>query len=304
MKDKLIIGLSILVLLMSAYLIYDSSTSGLSEAEVQTELSSLKTEYSVIQKDLEHNLTSLSINNEVITAQKKKIENILKKSEITESELLEAKKLIREVSQSVLEEYQKRVQFLQTEKERLTSEGVSNEQELLALQSKLNNLENSKNEITKNYQVEKKESDKKTVLLSYASTLSLSNFDLRSFKVRSSGKEVETDKASRISKIKVSFDINENILAESGAKELFIVVHKPDGSIANFSNTPSGTFVSEGKKMTYSDKIVVNYIKGNLKPVLFEWENDEFARGEYTIDVYENSQKRIAKIGGAKKTLE
>jgi hypothetical protein len=41
---------------------------------------------------------------------------------------------------------------------------------------------------------------------------------LRSFKVRNSGKEVETDKASRIDRIKFSFDINDNILSKEWSK--------------------------------------------------------------------------------------
>lgn len=304
MKDKIIVGLSVLVLAMSAYLIYDSANSGLSKAEVESELSDIKTEYTVIQKDLEQNLKSLAVNNEVINAQKKKIENILRKSEITEAELFEAKKLLREISQNVLEEYQRRVQYLQDEKEKLLSKEGSSESELAALQNRLLALEQSKNELSKNYQNEKKENEKKSQLLGYASSLSLSNFELKSYKVRNSGKEIETEKASRISKIKVSFDINENPLAESGSKELFIVVHRPDGQIAKFNNTSSGIFVAEGKKMTYSDKIVVNYSKGFSKSVAFDWENDEFARGEYSIEVYQKTPKRTAKIGGARKILE
>lgn len=304
MKDKIIIVLSILVLALSGFLVYDSFTTGMSTAEVKSEFADLKTEYQVIQKDLEFNINSLKLNNEVIDAQKKKIENILKKSEITEAELTEAKQLMRSISANVMDEYQKRVNFLQDEKEKLLTESLINENQLNELNNKVNSLELAKKDITNRYTKEKADSDKKTVLLSYASTLTLSNFELKSYKVRNSGKEIETEKASRISKIKVSFIMNENQIAESGNKELYIVVKNPDGSISNFDNVPSGTFVSGGKNLIYSDRININYTKGETKPVEFEWNRSEFKRGDYSIEVYENNQKKITKIGGARKTLE
>ena len=71
-------------------------------------------------------------------------------------------------------------------------------------------LKDKVTELDRKMKVRKIISKKKDELINYASKLSLSNFMLRSFKVRNSGKEVETDKASRIDHIKFSFDINDN----------------------------------------------------------------------------------------------
>ena len=85
MKEKIIIILSLLVLGLAGYLIYDNANKGMTKAEVQSELNDLKSEYEFIQKDMEVNLNSLNISNKLIFAQKKKIENILKKNEISRS---------------------------------------------------------------------------------------------------------------------------------------------------------------------------------------------------------------------------
>lgn len=304
MKDKIIVVLSALVLGLAGYLIYDNLNRGMSEAEVKSELNDLKADYEYIQKDLEMNLNSLNISNSLIFAQKKKIDNILKKGEITEAELNEAKRLMRSISQSVLEEYQKNVKYLEEEKQKLTVEGDANELQLDALNTKIKNLELIKNELSTKYIYEKSESEKKTKLLGYASYLSLSNFVLQGVKVKNSGKEVETDKASRISKIQVSFDVNENKIADSGVKEFFLVVFTPDGKLATFQNGNSGSFALNGSKIPYSDRISFDYKKGEVKPISFEWVNDDFEKGNYVIEVYENSPKKITKIGGAIKKLE
>lgn len=303
MKNIIIIILSLLVLGLSGFLIYDSATEGMSRAEAQKQLMNLKSDYKYIQRDLEYSIKKLNINSELIATQQQKIESLLRKNEITEAELNEAKNLMQEISIQILNEYAKRVEHLEQDKKHLEDESIAFDQKILSLTQKIDQLEIIKRSINKKYIVEKVESDKKTTLLSYAASLSLSNFNLKSVKVRSSGREVETTKASRIDKIRVSFDINENLLASSGKKILYIVVYRPDGSIATFDNVATGEFSVNGEKKQYSDKRVVDYVKNKINSVEFEWNSEDFVRGEYRIDVYENIDVRFMKIGGATKEL-
>ncbi|MDR2206026.1 MAG: hypothetical protein LBE36_07710 [Flavobacteriaceae bacterium] len=304
MKERIIIVLSVLVLLLSGYLLWDSFTEGMSKAEIQTELNDLKSEYEFLQKDLEYNINSLNLNNKIFLAQKQKIETILKKNKITEAELEEAKRLMKDISKSMIEEYQKRVDHLQEEKQKLLDEDAETENLLKELNEKIAELERSRKDINIRYIQEKSESDRKTELLSYASSLTLSEFDLQGVKVRNSGKEVETDKASRIDRIKVSFTVNENQIAETGKKELYIIVRQPDGSVCAFQNATTGSFVSGNQKYNYSDKLILDYVKGEEKKVELEWNGEDFQRGDYVLEVYENNQKKVSKIGGAVKKLE
>ncbi|MGC4127964.1 MAG: hypothetical protein QM564_00070 [Bergeyella sp.] len=304
MKNKIITALSALVVGLAGYLIYDNLNQGMSKAEMKSQINDLKSDYEFIQKDLEMNLSSLNISNKLIFAQKQKIENILKKSEITEVELEEAKRLMRSISQGVLEEYKNNVKFLEAEKQKLTMEGEANEILLEDLNGKIKHLEMLKSEVNTKYIYEKGESDKKTKLLGYASSLSLSNFTLQGVKVKNSGREIETDKASRVNRLDVSFDINENKIAESGTKEFFLVVFAPDGKLATFQNGTTGAFMLNDSKIQYSDKVSFDYTNGEVKTINFEWKNEDFQKGNYVIEVYENNPKKITKIGGAIKKLE
>ena len=304
MKSKLIVVLSALVLSLSGFLLYDSLNNELSQAEIQEQFSDLKSDYEFIQKDLEVAVNDVNFSNKEIIAQKKRIETLLKKNNISQEELMEAKRIMRNISQTFIKNYQNKVIILNnqvttldTEKQKLKEENEKVTTEVVVLKDKVSELD-------RKIENEKVISKKKDELINYASKLSLSNFMLRSFKVRNSGKEVETDKASRIDRIKFSFDINENILSKDGQKVLYMLIKKPSGEIATFSNKTSGVFNYNNRKMLYSDKTTLNYQKGQDQKLEFVWDNEDFSRGDYIMEVYEQMPNNTVMIGKVTKTLE
>ena len=304
MKTKLIVILSTLVLGLSGFMLYDSLNNELSQAEIQEQFSDLKSDYEFIQKDLEVAVNDANFSNKEIIAQKKRIESLLKKNNISQEELMEAKKIMRNISQTFIKNYQNKVIILNnqvttldTEKQKLKEENEKVNTEVVVLKDKVTELD-------RKIESEKIISKKKDELINYASKLSLSNFILRSFKVRNSGKEVETDKASRIDRIKFSFDINENILSKDGQKVLYMLIKKPSGEIATFSNKTSGVFNYNNRKMLYSDKTTLNYQKGQDQKLEFVWDNEDFSRGDYIMEVYEQMPNNTVMIGKVTKTLE
>ena len=304
MKSKLIVVLSTLVLGLSGFMLYDSLNNELSQAEIQEQFSDLKSDYEFIQKDLEVAVNDANFSNKEIIAQKKRIETLLRKNNISQEELMEAKKIMRNISQTFIKNYQNKlivlnnqVTTLDTEKQKLREENEKVTTEVVVLKDKVTELD-------RKIENEKVISKKKDELINYASKLSLSNFILRSFKVRNSGKEVETDKASRIDRIKFSFDINENILSKDGQKVLYMLIKKPSGEIATFSNKTSGVFNYNNRKMLYSDKTTLNYQKGQDQKLEFVWDNEDFSRGDYIMEVYEQMPNNTVMIGKVTKTLE
>ena len=304
MKSKLIVVLSTLVLGLSGFMLYDSLNNELSQTEIQEQFSDLKSDYEFIQKDLEVAVNDANFSNKEIIAQKKRIETLLRKNNISQEELMEAKKIMRNISQTFIKNYQNKlivlnnqVTTLDTEKQKLREENEKVTTEVVVLKDKVSELD-------RKIENEKVISKKKDELINYASKLSLSNFILRSFKVRNSGKEVETDKASRIDRIKFSFDINENILSKDGQKVLYMLIKKPSGEIATFSNKTSGVFNYNNRKMLYSDKTTLNYQKGQDQKLEFVWDNEDFSRGDYIMEVYEQMPNNTVMIGKVTKTLE
>ena len=303
MKTKIIIVLSVLVIGLSGILLYESLNTEMSEIEIRQQFSHLKDEYQQIEKDLDMAINDLEINNQEIIAQKEKIEKLIRKSNITEEELNQAKKMMKNLSEVVLKSYKNKVKVLEEQEGGLVKEKESLAQQILKIQKKVEEINESYNKEKRSSKMKEYILRKKEEQINYASRLILSNFILNGFKVRNSGKEIQTDKASRIDRIKVSFDIVPNKLVESGIKKIYTIIKKPSGDIVTFVNQDTGEFIFENKRMKYSDELKFFYTSGEEKTLEFTWDNEDFERGDYVMEVYEKTKNEIVLIGKAIKSL-
>lgn len=303
MKTRIIILLSALVVGLASFLLYKSFGSEMSEMEIKAQFSDLKTDYNRMQVDLEQAIKTAEYKNAEIVAQKKMIDQLMTKNNITEEELREAKKAMEHLSKVVLEDYKNRLknsenkyQALLEEKNTLIEKVNENQEKI----TQLNEQYSKEKNISRNKDKVISQKNEKILL---ASRLVLSNFNIAGFRVRNSGKEVQTDRASRIDRIKVNFDIIPNSLTDSGKKIIYTIIYKPNGEIVSFDNKPAGTFFLQGKKMQYSDELDFNYTNGEEKSLEFAWDNEDFERGNYTIEVYEKVNTDAVLIGKTIKAL-
>ena len=303
MKTKIIIVLSVLVIGLSGILLYESLNTKMSEIEIRQQFSHLKDEYKQMEKDLDMAINDLEINNQEIIAQKEKIEKLIRKSNITEEELNQAKKMMKNLSEVVLKSYKNKVKVLEEQEGGLVKEKESLAQQILKIQKKVEEINESYNKEKRSSKMKEYILRKKEEQINYASRLILSNFILNGFKVKNSGKEIQTDKASRIDRIKVSFDIVPNRLVESGIKNIYTIIKKPSGDIVTFVNQDTGEFIFDNKRMKYSDELKFSYTSGEEKTLEFTWDNEDFERGDYVMEVYEKTKNEIVLIGKAIKSL-
>lgn len=303
MKTKIIIVLSVLVIGLSGILLYESLNTEMSEIEIRQQFSHLKDEYKQIEKDLDMAINDLEINNQEIIAQKEKIGRLIRKNNITEEELNQAKKMMKNLSEVVLKSYKSKVRNLEDKEGGLVKEKESLAQQILKIQKKVEEINDRYNKEKRSSKMKEHIIREKEEQINYASRLILSNFILNGFKVRNSGKEIQTDKASRIDRIKVSFDIVPNKLVESGVKKIYTIIKKPSGEIVTFVNQDTGEFIFENKRMKYSDELKFFYTSGEEKTLEFTWDNEDFERGDYVMEVYEKTKNEIVLIGKAIKSL-
>lgn len=303
MKTKIIILLSVLAVGLAGILLYESFNTEMSEAEIKVQLSDLKSEYQQIKGDLDFAIDELEVKNEEVVKQKAELESLMSKKNITEEELKKAKLIMKNLSEVILKDYKNRVILLNTEKEKLSQQVSVIKQQMEGWEQKFK--EEKKYSKQKDEAIIRKDRiiNKKNEQIYYASRLILSNFILTGVKVRNNGKEVQTDKASRVDRLKVSFDIVPNQLTETGKKLIYTIITKPSGGIVSFSNREPGIFVYQNKRMLYSDEMVFDYISGEEKTLEFAWDNDDFEKGNYTVEVYEKNKNEIVLVGKAIKTL-
>jgi cell division protein FtsB len=117
------------------------------------------------------------------------------------------------------------------------------------------------------------------------SKLSILNTKTAAYKLRSSGKQVETDKASRADVLKISFTIAENQIAKSGDKTYYVQVIDAKSNVLGDKKTEN----FGDNTLTYSFKTTVQYENKSVN-VVQDLPGKDFAKGTYFINVFDNDE--------------
>ncbi|TDD76883.1 hypothetical protein [Flavobacterium caseinilyticum] len=114
------------------------------------------------------------------------------------------------------------------------------------------------------------------------SKLTVLNTRGSAFKMKSSGKQIETDKASRADVLRVSFTIPENPIAKSGEKMYYVQVIDSKNNVLGDKKTESfGENI-----LTYSFTTVVQYDNKTVQ-VTQDLKGKDFAKGTYYINIFD-----------------
>lgn len=124
------------------------------------------------------------------------------------------------------------------------------------------------------------------------SKLSVLNLNVQAVKERSSGKQVDTDKASRADKLKVSFVIAENQIAKSGTRKYYVQVIDSKNNILGDKETIA--MGGEGMSLTYSFITQVKYENKTVQ-VNEELSGSDFQSGTYFVNVFNEKGENVSK---------
>jgi hypothetical protein len=303
-RNFLIGGLIVALLGTWGYLIWDKSRNKEEKQTLTTQIVNADSSKNELQRELNDAAMRLDMlkttnskadsllktKDKDIQALKSRVQTILNDKNATAAQLAEARRLIGQLNGSI-ENYTAEIEKLQGEKIQLVEE---------------------KRKVTEERNFVKRNLDSATTvikdkegLIDIGSTLHASNFTIVGVKEKSSGKEKETSTAKRVDKLRISFDLDENRLTQSGLKDIFISITAPDGSPITVEALGSGKFVTrEGIEREYTKKVEVDYKQGEKQKVNVEWKQDkDFQTGNYRIEIYNNGFKigeglRTFKKGG------
>lgn len=117
------------------------------------------------------------------------------------------------------------------------------------------------------------------------SKLSILNTKTAAYKLRSSGKQIETDKASRADVLKISFTIAENQIAKSGDKTYYVQVIDSKNNVLGDKKTES----FGDKTLVYSFQTKVQYENKSVN-VSEDLPGKNFEKGTYFINIFDNDE--------------
>ena len=115
--------------------------------------------------------------------------------------------------------------------------------------------------------------------------LAIVNLKTAAFIVRSSGKEIETDKASRADVLKVSFTIAENSIAKSGDRKFYVQVIDSKNNVMGERQTERFSDLT----LTYSFIANVKYDNKTVDLVK-NVPAEKLVKGTFFVNVFDNGQ--------------
>jgi myosin heavy subunit len=115
--------------------------------------------------------------------------------------------------------------------------------------------------------------------------LTITNLKTATYKVRSSGKQIVTDKASRTDLLEVKFTIAENKIAKSGDKTYYVQVI--DGKNNVLGDKATATFGDTN--LTYSFTSIVKYENKTVE-VSEQLPGKDFAKGTYFVNIFDKGE--------------
>ncbi len=135
------------------------------------------------------------------------------------------------------------------------------------------------------------------------SVLTCSNIRMEPIHLRKNGKEKETTKAKKVDVLRIMFDIDENRIAESGTKQIYLRIISADGNTMTSPANGSGMLnTMKGDQMSFSLVKSVPLTQGQpLKNIMADWKQEgDYGKGAYTIEIYSEGYK----VGSGTVTLK
>ena len=294
-------GLIVALLGTWGYIIWDKSQTKETLKQKDTVIASTTTQRDELQRELEdaamkYDMIKTSSSNTLhskdsvitkrdrdIASKKEQIRQILAKHNATKEELAQAKSLIASLNGDI--------DIYRTEVEKLKGEKI-------VLTQQKETISRERDKVAKDFDSAKNILKQKDDVIDVASTLHAINFAIMGIDEKN-GQEKQTATARRVDKLRISFDIEENRVAQSGVKGLYVCITAPDGRAITVGEGKFNT--RDGVEKYYTQKLEINYVQGNRQTVSFDWKQvGSFITGDYKIEVYNNGFK----IGEGIRTLK
>jgi hypothetical protein len=282
MNQRILIIIIVLLAALSAYLgwkvsqqkeviVYQTETikEGVDEREVlQLELEQLKLGYDTLKTDNSMLMAE-------IDAQKMEIEELLKKVKDKNWSITKLKKEA-DTLREIMKGYVATIDSLNTLNQALIAENAEMKQTVQTVTSE-------KEELAKRSATQEK-------IIATGQILQAVNVSTAAVTLRNSGKQVDTDRASKAEMIKSCFTLIENKIAKPGTKNLYLRIIDPNGkALAAKEGEVSRDF--EGESGKYSIKREIDYNNSETDVCIFYTVQGELTKGAYKVYLYEDGNR-------------
>jgi uncharacterized protein (DUF3084 family) len=278
-NSNLKVVIAVLALLLVGSLVYIFKMTSDAKA-LQTELTGTKSEKESVLKDLEELKTrydaaiaeNTSMSDELI-AEREKIVNLM-------SDLKKSKG-----DAASMAKYKNQYFALEAKMKTLMAENEVLKQDNAKLTVERDSTITVLGESRKYNEVLVGQNEELSKTVEIAQKLSISNLKTAAYKLRRSGKQIETEKARNADVLKISFTINENKVAKQGDKTYYVQVIDSKNNVLGEKKIES----FGANSLTYSFTSTVNYENKSVD-VTQDLPGKDFAKGTYFVNVFDKGE--------------
>jgi FtsZ-binding cell division protein ZapB len=269
-KPTIILTVLVVILAAALGLLYMQYTKTKTDsAIVQEALEEQKQSLTNELKDMMSEYEGLKSDNDSLNGQIDKQQDRIKNLLAINTSNLEKIKLYKKelaTLREVMKSYIVQIDSLNTKNQKLITENTE--------------VKSALDDARKNNEGLNKEKQDMSSKLEVASVLSAKSITVSPLNRR--GKD--TEKATRVSKIKTSFTIRENPLAAAGDKTIYLRITNPDDLVLAASE--QDVFEYDGKQIVFSAKRAITYENKDLDVIIY-WENaGQLNPGNYNVDLF------------------
>jgi len=277
-SNKIYFLIAVIVALLgtNAYLFFKDKKANDRIVTLSDEKSSLETEIDKIEAELDNannsnvKLTADMQQEQELARQKiAELRSQLKSGKLTQGQLSKAQEDIKQLRYFVTK-YTADIDELKKQNATLTVERDSLKTTVASVSERASTLE--------------KQNEELNVKVKAAAALKTGNVSVVPLRVKNSGKETDVTRASTAQKIRISFNVVNNSVAEKGLHDIYIRVIDPDGNLILTPN--SSNFMADDEEMQFSYKTAIEFANDD-KPYSIDWTNpNKFVKGTYTVILY------------------
>jgi len=236
---------------------------------LQTELDSLEAQIEQVNAGKTKMSQALQAKNDSLKAQIRVLRAKLAQGKLTVAELEKAQEDIKQLRYNVTT-YTAQIDELKKQNTALANERDTLKTNLVVAAKKDSDLTKKNADLDKTVKI--------------ASALKVATVNVVAYKIRGSGKEVDTKRSSVAKKIKVNFTIAANSVAEKNSHDIYLRVIDPTGNL--ITGGDSGTFNADGQDLQYTYKTSIEF-KDDGSGYTIDWVNPAaFQKGSYTVLLY------------------
>jgi DNA repair ATPase RecN len=249
-----------------AKIIYQSDDE---KHRLQTELDSLEAQIEQVNTGKAKLSAEMQVRNDSLQSKIVILKRALAKGQLSVAELRKAQEDIKQLRYFVTK-YTADIEELRQLNASLTTERDTLKNQVATVSQKATTLEQQNQELNSKVKV--------------ASALKMGVAEVVAYKIKGNGKETDVNRAGPAKKIKVTFNIVSNPVAEKGLHDVYMRIVDPAGNLMTMAD--SGVFSSDGQELQYTYKTSIDY-RDDGTAYTIDWTNpDKFVKGTYTVILY------------------